>query len=271
VGDILGEPGLGDLLFDERLLGLARALVPTSELVYFGDSGIMVGGNGRGFHKDNTCRDDATHADWCSPYTLVRFGVYLEDHDRWSGGLKVRRGSHMHVDDTSGKIVDVPTRAGDVVVWSLRLTHSGHVVRLRGLPHVRLQPRLEIRAPSFLHVPEQTERRAIFITMGQDDAHLHNFVQKHVDLDAYPENYIYKRWLYSATGPEYDARAAKAGIRLMRPIADYGTLYAAREPVPSGIVPVGASRADLYVPRGFEAVVRRMGKTVRALRSSLAR
>lgn len=265
VGDIMGREGLGHLLFDERILKIARLILGRDDIVYFGDSGLMVGGYGRGFHKDNTCRDDATHADWTTPYSLIRFGFYLEDHDRFSGGVKVRRGSHLHADVNSGAIVDVPTRAGDAVVWSLRTTHSGHAIRVRGLPFVRLQPRFEARLPQFLRVPEPCERHAVFITYGADDEHLKGYIDKHRNLADYPDNYIYKSWLYSAAGPSFDARAAAAGIRLIRPVPDYGTFFGSKTPAPLGYIPTGRSKPDHYEATGVEAVIRAAGKVVRSL------
>lgn len=267
VGDILGVPVLEDLLFDSRLLAIAQTLVPNRELVYYGDSGVMVGGKNRGFHKDNACRDDPSHPDWQTPYTLMRFGIYLQDHDRWSGGLKVRRGSHLHVDDYTGEIVDIDSRAGDVVVWNMRTTHSGHTVRVRGMPNLHLQPRFEVRTPRKLHVPEAEERVAVFMSFGVDDEHLAHYIQKHADQTVYPDNYLYKSWLYSAHGAEYDTRGKKAGVRLVRPIPSYGQLYGQATPSPEGYVPTGRGRPDVYVPRGVEAVIQQMGSTIRRLRT----
>ncbi|RYZ64977.1 MAG: hypothetical protein EOP08_07895 [Proteobacteria bacterium] len=264
-GDLLGVPVLEDLLFDARLLDIARAVVPAKELVYFGDSGIMVGGTNRGFHKDNTCRDDASHPDWQTPYTLVRFGIYLQDHDRWSGGLKVRRGSHLHVDDYTGEIVDIDTRAGDVVLWNMRLTHSGHTVRVRGLPGVHLQPRFEVRAPRSLRVPESEERAAVFMTFGIDDGHLARYLEKHTNLTAYADNYLYKSWLYSAHGEAYESRAKAAGLRLVRPVGDYGSLHGNATPLPEGYVVTGRGKRDVYTPRGTEAAIQRLGSIVRQI------
>jgi hypothetical protein len=264
-GDILGREGIGHLIFDPRILRIARALIGREELVYFGDSGIMIGGTARGFHKDNSCRDDATHSDWRSPYTMVRFGIYLEDHDQLSGGLKVRRGSHLHADDTSGEIVDVPTRAGDVVVWSLRTTHSGHAVRVRGLPFLHLQPRFEARTPEVLRAPEPCERKAIFMTFGCDDAHLEVYLEKHRNLETYPENYLYKSWLYSAIGEPYESAARAAGVRLVRATADYGSKFRSTEPVASGKIPVGRGKPDVYPAKGgVEVLIRSVGKVARA-------
>ena len=266
VGDIVGVPDLGWLVSDPRIGRLARALVGRDDLVYFGDSGVMVGGERRGFHKDNTVRDDANDADWSSPYTLVRFGIYLEDHERHSGGLKVRRGSHQHADVTTGSIVDVPTRAGDVVVWSLRTTHSGHAVRVRGLPFLRLQPRFEGRLPQFLRIPSDGRRLAAFLTLGTDDAHLRRYVAKHADLSQMPDNYLYKSWLHSDGSSTAAQQLADAGITLLKAVPDYGAKFGDQTAEPAGFISTRAGRSDVYPARGMEAWIQRGGAALRALR-----
>ena len=179
----------------------------------------------------------------------------------------MRRGSHLHANVHTGAIVDVPTRAGDVVAWSLRTTHSGHAVRMRGAKFLRLQPRFEARLPRPLRVPEPCERNAIFITYGIDDEHLRNYVEKHANLESYPDNYMFKWWLYSATGPQYDALARSAGIRLVRPIANYGSLFGSTVPSPQGCVPVGPAKPDQYDATGVEAIIQAAGRVVRRIRA----
>jgi len=257
-----------DVLFDPRIQEIAHALLgkkPEEEIVYFGDSGIMVGGSGRGFHKDNTCRDDASHPDWQTPYTLVRMGIYLEDHAHHSGGVKVRRGSHLVADVTTGEIVDVPTEPGDVVAWSLRTTHSGHALRVKGLPFLHLQPRFEVRLPKSLAVAEPCRRVALFMTFGVDDHHLKNYLGKHTDLASYPDNYLYKSWLYNSPDRELANTAKARGCRIIHPVSDYGTLHDSKERPPGGFIRTGSGKADNYPPKGAEALIRGVGKLVRAV------
>lgn len=265
VTDLLGQPGVGWLLSDPRVAEIARRLMGRQDLVYFGDSGSMLGGELRGFHKDNTIRDTADHPDWLSPYTLIRMGIYLQDHSRHSGGLKVRRSSHLHADITSGAIVDVPTQPGDVVVWSLRTTHSGFAVRVRGLPFVRLQPRFEGRLPAWLRRPESCRRIAAFMTFGTNDAHLRNYVAKHTDLDSYADNYLYTQWLYSDGSETASRRLSAAGVTLLRPIPDYGSKFGSAEKLDAGYVETGRSRPDVYPTKGMEAWIQRGGRVLRSV------
>lgn len=254
VGDIAGVPGLEKLLGDPRLVTLAKELLDTRELVYFGDSGVMVGGALRGFHKDNTCRDDATHADWRSPYGLLRMGIYLQDHEHYSGGLKLRVGSHLHADVTTGRILAVPTLPGDVVIWNMRTTHSGHAVRLKAAPRFGVQPRFEGRLPPALTIPEPCERLAIFLTYGRPGEHLDAYIAKHTDLASYPNNYLYQSWLHSVA-------FAAPGVRFVQPIADYGSRVG--RSYPDGYVATGSSRPDRYPAHGLEAVIQTAGRVLR--------
>src|SRR5258708_3379368 len=53
MGHLLNWDDIGYLIFDPRLLAIARALVQRDDLVYFGDSGCAYGtALARGFHKD---------------------------------------------------------------------------------------------------------------------------------------------------------------------------------------------------------------------------
>jgi hypothetical protein len=191
-------------------------------------------------------------------------GLYLQDHSRHSGGLKVRRTSHLRADITSGEIVDVSSQAGDLVVWSLRTTHSGFAVRVRGLPFVRLQPRFEGRLPAWARRPQACRRVAAFMTFGTNDAHLRNYVAKHSDLDSYADNYLYKQWLYSDGSEESVQRLAKAGVSLLRPIPDYGSKFGSRDTLAAGYVETGPSRPDVYPIKGMEAWIQRGGRVLRS-------
>jgi hypothetical protein len=130
-GDLLSKIHLRGILLDERILEIARSLLPPKPLVYFGESTYQLGSSGRYFHRDNVDRSKAEGPDWRGEYTLLRLGIYLQDHRRHSGGLKVRNGSHLH---DGGRPCLVDSEVGDVVVWNMRTLHSGNAVRLRFWP-----------------------------------------------------------------------------------------------------------------------------------------
>jgi hypothetical protein len=130
-GDLLSNPRLREVLTDGKFVGIARQLLGEDKIVYGGDSAFTVNGTQRGFHKDNADRVDPGAPDWQGRYTILRFGVYLQDHYRHTGGLNLRHQSHNTPDLGVGENVYVRTRVGDVAVWSLRTTHSGNGTLLR--------------------------------------------------------------------------------------------------------------------------------------------
>lgn len=257
VGDLVAVRGLNQLPFDTRLVEMAKTLLDSERVVYFGDSSAMIGGKIRGFHKDNAARYDASHSDWTSPYRLLRVGIYLDDHRNNSGGLKIRVGSHVHADVESGPILAVPTMPGDIVVWNLRLTHSGHAARLRGLPDFGITPWVEERLPERLVRPSPTRRLSVFVTYAVRGAHLDSYLAKYTDLHTNPNNYLYTSWLYSDGSESVEARASAAGVDFMKPVANYGSHFEREEARPLGYIPTG-----IEVDRSLTARIRSAGRRV---------
>ena len=171
-GDLLANPLLRDVLVDGRLVDIARQILGRDEIVYAGDSSFTVGMRQRGWHKDNADRKDPNGPDWRGRYTILRFGVYLQDHRRHSGGLNLRVKSHQTTDHCAGKNVYVRTGLGDVGVWSLRITHSGNGTLLRFPWWVYPEPGVQ-RFPKWYQVAkaDSTERMALFAALGLDDPH----------------------------------------------------------------------------------------------------
>jgi Phytanoyl-CoA dioxygenase (PhyH) len=180
-GDLLSKVHLRDVLLDDRILGIARSLLPPEPLIYFGESTYQLGSSGRAFHRDNVDRTRAEGLDWDGPYPLLRMGIYLQDHRHHSGGLKVKAGSHLRDD---GPSVLVDSCVGDVVVWNMRTLHSGNAVRLRlmpnfaGLPpssHFRRLKFGEDAVPLWMRRPLERERAALFMSFGVQSLHLDRY------------------------------------------------------------------------------------------------
>ncbi|MEO5935716.1 MAG: phytanoyl-CoA dioxygenase family protein [Terriglobales bacterium] len=225
LGDVLGKRELRDLeyvLFDDRVLACARQILG-DRLVYFGDSSIQTGEGLRGFHKDNVDRtSDPTAPDWQGEYPLIRFGVYAQDHSRYSGGLKVREKSHNYPFKHRGKAVNLQSKAGDLIFWSLRTTHSGNNVRLRMLPDLVLHPRLENLVPRSWRVPEEQERFAIFGTFAAPGAHLDRYIQFIANRADYLPHFT-----RCGLGPELRDWLSKKGVDFRLPREEYASQYQA--------------------------------------------
>lgn len=176
-GDLLSNPRMARALTDGRMVQVARKLLGSDEIVYAGDSSFTVNSSQHGFHKDNADRDDPLAPDWQGRYTILRFGIYLQDHYRHTGGLNLRARSHNEVSLKAGKNVYVRSRTGDLAVWSLRTTHSGNGTLLSFPRWVYPEPGHNI-SKRFWWRPAKPDgdRIAVFAALGLDDAHHHRYV-----------------------------------------------------------------------------------------------
>jgi hypothetical protein len=170
-GDLLSNPFLRTVLLDDKVLAIASRILGGTP-VYFGDSTSSIGDKSHGYHKDNVDRNDINGPDWQSRYTILRFGLYLQDHSRHSGGLNLRVKSHLTTRVHEGRNIYLRTKLGDLVVWSLRTSHSGCGRLFRVVRSLQLAPDRADRLPSFLFAPTVGQRIALFWSFGLDDQHL---------------------------------------------------------------------------------------------------
>lgn len=230
LGDILTIRELAPydyVFFKPEAVEVIKTILKTPELVYYGDSSTQFDAAARGFHKDNTERYDANAQDWVGDYGIVRAAFYCEDHSRHSGGLKVRLSSHTldacrnpsdrnKISVHAGKSVDVSSEFGDLVIWTMRLTHSGNYRKLRFLPALSLHPRIERVLPDWLALPEEARRYFMSCAFARPGAHLDHYMAKFVTRDA-----DVRRYLERARRPaEAEPFLAARGVTLRKP-TDY--------------------------------------------------
>jgi hypothetical protein len=215
-GDLLSKRLLRRVLLDDRILKIARAILGKDDLIYFGDSSYQIGTGLRGFHRDNIDRNNLDGPDWKGTYTILRIGVYCQDHKNYSGGLKVKEGTHRNAD---GKAVFVDSEVGDVVLWSLKTMHSGNAVRLKLFPNYSINTSgKENLIPAFLKKDEQDERISLFMTFALKSDHLERYLSE----------YTLKRkdtleHLKASKFEECVVDFAKAQkIEILKPIPEYG-------------------------------------------------
>ncbi len=219
--DSLADPLVAEFVYDERVLAVARHLLGHKDVAYFGDSSYAVVGHDYqpgihvgGWHRDNTDRSDTSLPDWQSRYSLIRFGFYLQDHRKKSGGLIVRRTTHDRLlQGWRAYLADryLNTGLGDVGVWSMRIQHAGLGRCIRGMPWLPIGPHWQKKLPEFMMAPFGTEERVGFwISYALDDHHL----KRHCD-------YLIGRserldmWRDSYYSPETLAACAKAGLKVI--------------------------------------------------------
>ena len=198
IGCLSNIEGYKKLILDERTIHIAEQLLG-GKPCFYGDSVMEIGIGNRGFHKDASNRDDPNHPDWTEENPIIRIAYYLEDHEKHSGGLKVRRESHNNIRTDVGEPVIVPSQAGDAVIWYLRTSHAGNAVRLRMAPNKSLHHRIEKRIPGFLKVSEEKERVSIFLSYARKGAALDRFItfmnghevyQKRIAQSEYPDELV---------------------------------------------------------------------------------
>ncbi len=219
-GDLLSIPALRHVLLDPRILRVVRELLGGAPC-YFGDSSVRVGKNGaRGWHRDNVNRRRWRGGpDWHDPYPLLRCGLYMQDQEHFSGGLALRPCSNRPRRRLPTRGMLVRARAGDLVVWDMRTVHSGEVVRMRGLPRLALNPRLQTLLPDRMRVPEERERVVMFMTFALPGTHLDNYI-------AYlrTRDYMRAAWAGARVAPEVWEQAESAGLSVLRSIPEYSPL-----------------------------------------------
>ncbi len=176
-GDLLSKEKLHPILLDDRILKIARAILGSDDIIYFGDSTYQIGTGIRGFHRDNIDRTDFNGPDWKGKYTLIRMGIYLQNHKDYSGGLKIKTGTHKKSD---GKAVFVGSVEGDVVVWDLKTLHSGNAVRLKLFPNFSINKGgREGMVPAFLKKDQEHERISLFMTFALKSSHLDRYINEY--------------------------------------------------------------------------------------------
>jgi hypothetical protein len=216
-GDILSKDLLRKYLLDDRILFLVKKVLG-GDPVYFGDSNYHFGTGFRGFHRDNVDRTDMTAPDWEGEYPIVRLAIYLQDHKNYSGGLKIRIGSHIN---PSGKPVFVDSEEGDVVIWNLKTIHSGNAVRFKFFKNLMVnKARREGMIPAFLKKDQQKERATLFITYALKSKHLDRYIQK-IMIDRQDHmDYL----LASRFDPKVFELTKQKNLEVMKLVPEYGTL-----------------------------------------------
>ncbi len=216
--DLLSIPSLRHVLLDPRLLRVIGELLG-GEPVYFGDSSVRFGANGvRAWHRDNVDRTRRRGQDWHGFYPLLRCGLYLQDHSLHSGGLALRPHSHQSKRLLPTLPVLAGSKSGELVAWNMRTVHCGEVVRMRGMPGLALNPRVQSLLPAPMRVAEDHKRIVLFMAFGLPSSHLDNYV-------AYlrTRHYMQRSWSNSRFGSEVWDEAERAGLHMLRPIPAYGT------------------------------------------------
>ena len=189
-----------NLLLNENLFKNLKQILNCNNLLYFSDCGIVNHKdpfkNRNGFHND--ARNEDQKIPYDQEYPILRVGIYFENYKDFSGGLKIKKKSHKYfifnfrriLADLRrllliiftktrynlsslkiGKSINLELDQGDIVIWNLRVHHSGTSRRLKLFPNLCLQPFVEKLLPKFLFLPTQYKenRCAMFATFAKND------------------------------------------------------------------------------------------------------
>ena len=127
-------PAIEWLFYHPRILQCFREALDTNTIMFTSHADVQKDRLG-GWHKDdgtNPAQPDnlgyfsrfAYDADDCRVYKM---GIYLQDHDHDNAGLWVREGSHRMKSVDDGRLVYTATKAGSVIVFDVRISHTGHL------------------------------------------------------------------------------------------------------------------------------------------------
>jgi hypothetical protein len=207
--DLLCNPYLQDLtVLNPKIIKVVKELLG-EDPTYIGDSNISINVLGMSLHKDNPDRLHKEAPDWQSTYSILRMGIYLQDYEMHSGGLILRDKSHNYVSRWKGKIINVRTNPGDLVIWNLRTTHSGGAKRFKLFPHWDINPYISRFLPSFLFKPTHGQREALFLSYGKDDHHMKRYIDY-----LKTRQYAVERWRAMVITNEIKQKAAQRGLKL---------------------------------------------------------
>lgn len=209
-GDLLTRPDFQNFVLDPRIVTAAGELLDGDPLYFgFSSANLAVTPATGSWHRDCADRLDFTASDWQSRYTLLRFGLYLQDHKRHSGGLNVRPTSHEAATAGTEEVAYVNSAVGDLVVWNLRTLHSGDGQRLKFPWWKDLDPKKFDRIPAWNVMPKHDSRIALFATYAVESVHLDYYIEYLKTRD-----FMLRMWNSSTMSGEVADRAAKAGLKL---------------------------------------------------------
>jgi hypothetical protein len=173
------------LLSSEHILDIVKQCTHPDPAVLTGECDLLTNTTG-GWHKDITSEmglGTSIYGDLA--FKIFKVAIYLQDQGKNSRGvLKVRPGSYLHADGKIFPVAPVPVRAGDIVVFDVRIDHAGQLPTfsekllhrlLRGAGHyLRKDPeKWYSRARSMInsirldHIP----RIGVFMTFGPRTQH----------------------------------------------------------------------------------------------------
>ena len=178
-------PGVAQILTSDTILHLLKQITQPLDVVLTGECDLMINTTST-WHKDITqhpvYRDGRIFSD--EGFRVYKVAFYLQDQDETSRAtLKVKPTSHRRADSRNLPITKAAVRAGDALVFDVRIDHLGQLPTLADKVLRKVfqgaGPRLHFDAEKAfsrsrsmmrsLHRKAQ-DRMAIFMTFGPSEA-----------------------------------------------------------------------------------------------------
>jgi hypothetical protein len=210
-GDLLSSEKLASVIMDERLLNIFKECLDSKKLYYLTDSSLSINRAGKGgFHKDSTNRHKKDSKEFTDiNYSLLRMGIYLQDHANSSRGLCLREKSHLHQSCNIGKIINVKSEIGDVVIWKLTTTHSANAQVISMFPSTSFHPLIARFVPDFLKQEATSPRLALFMCFGLKD----DYSEEYCDY-LKTRQYAVDRWIQSNYSKDVISKINTLGVEV---------------------------------------------------------
>jgi hypothetical protein len=183
-------PAIQWLYFHPNVLSCFRQALGTDSIMFTSHADVQKDILG-GWHKDDGT--DAAAPDMTGYFSkfaygiddckVYKMGIYLQDHQNDAAGLSVREGSHRTKSWSEGPVRYTGGPAGSVVVFDVRITHTGQLrTRLQRklidlasyLPKQYFEPAFAKARRSY-RAAVGRERIAMFFTFGMPNEHTIEF------------------------------------------------------------------------------------------------
>jgi hypothetical protein len=217
-GDTLVRIDFLEFSVSEKVVNVLKQLLQSEIIIYPGLSQTRTMDtcsiDDRFYHVDSHPDD----LDYSKQYTVLNTGIYLQDHTKHSGGLKIKPGSHKYdcivVKSISkylklitksvfkldfktlytllrpSRSVNIKTKPRDFLIWNMRTHHSGYFVILKFFNKLSLPPILENFIPKFLKKIEVQNRRVVLSAYAAPSPYAEMWLKKQSQKERRQNHYL---------------------------------------------------------------------------------
>lgn len=185
-------PELANIFAHRRILAVLKRLLGEDNVVFTGHCDIHMNLLS-GWHKDSG--ETVPGGYFTGPYMnspdcrVYKVAIYLQDARR-RDSFTARLGSHRETDLSAGRAVSVQSRAGDIVLFDVRITHTGQLPDPveKGLKGISLalnrgnrdredQAWVSQAKALYWKLIGRRDRLSVFFTFGADNSFTHDFAE----------------------------------------------------------------------------------------------